>query len=260
MALPQITTRDEWLAARTALLEKEKALTRARDELNVERRRLPMVEITTDYTFTGADGEVGLVDLFEGRRQLIVYHFMFHPEWEAGCPSCTAGAVETSQGLLDHLHDRDTTLVYVSRAPYAKLAAYRAEQGYPVPHYSSAGTEFNVDFGVTFDPERAPVVYNYRAAEEWAEQEWNPFANPDDFPFDLHGHSVFLRHGDRVFHTYSMYGRGAETVGGSPYWLDLTALGRQEDWEQPKDRTERDLPPHPGVTADDTTRRDGGRP
>lgn len=250
MALPQIATRDEWLAARTALLDKEKALTRARDELNAERRRLPMVEITTGYTFTGPDGEVGLLDLFDARQQLIVYHFMFEPGWDAGCPSCTAGAAESSQGLLDHLHDRDTTLVYVSRAPYRTLAAWRAEQGYPVPHYSSGGSDFNVDFGVTLDPQRAPVVYNYRCAEEWVARGWEAFGDRSQMPFDLHGHSVFLRHGDRVFHTYSMYARGAETVGGSLYWLDLTPLGRQEDWEEPADRTERDLPPHPGVTGD----------
>src|SRR3954470_8831306 len=113
MSLPQIATRDEWLAARTALLAKEKELTRARDALNAERRRLPMVEITKDYRFEGPDGEVGLLDLFEGRRQLVVKHFMFDPEWEDGCPSCTAGTDEVSEGFLAHLHVRDTTLVQV---------------------------------------------------------------------------------------------------------------------------------------------------
>lgn len=253
MALPQITSRDEWLEARTALLEKEKAFTRARDELNAERRRLPMVEVTTDYRFTGPDGEVGLHDLFEGRRQLIVYHFMFEPDWDAGCPSCSAGAAEVAQGLLDHLHDRDTTYAYVSRAPYRKLAAYKAERGYPVPWYSANGSDFNVDFGVTLDPDKAPVVYNYRSADEWAARGWEAFGDPGQMPFDLHGHSVFLRDGDRVFHTYSMYGRGAETVGGSLYYMDLTALGRQEAWEEPKGRSDRALAADPGITADATS-------
>ena len=121
MTLPRIASRDEWLSARTALLEKEKALTRARDDLNRQRRELPMVEIAEDYRFTGPDGEVGLLDLFEGRRQLILGHLMFDPEWEDGCPSCSAGADEVSPGLLDHLHTRDTTLAYVSRAPLEKL-------------------------------------------------------------------------------------------------------------------------------------------
>lgn len=257
MALPQITDRRTWLDARTELLAEEKALTRARDRLNAARRRLPMVDVTAaDYRFVGPDGEVPLLDLFGDHAQLITYHFMFQPGWERGCPSCSAGAVETSQGLLDHLADRDTALVYTSRAPYRDLAAWRDELGYPVPHYSTVGDEFNLDFGVTLDPSRRPLTYNFRDAETWAEQDWNPFADPDAFPFDLHGHSVFLRHPDadtgreRIFHTYSMYGRGAETVGGSPYWLDLTPLGRQEEWEEPADRSDRKLPPDPGLTED----------
>ncbi len=250
MALPEIVSREEWLTARTALLEEEKALTRARDALNARRRRLPMVEVTADHRFTGPDGEMSLVDLFDGRAQLIVYHVMFQPDWTEGCPSCSADAVETSEGLLRHLHDRDTTLVYTSRAPYERLAAWRERLGYPVPHLSTVGDDFNLDHGVTFDATRRPLAYNYRSAEGWASQPWNPFVNPDDQPFDLHGHSVFLRDDDRVFHTYSTYGRGAEGIGGSPYWLDLTPLGRQEDWEEPSDRSDRRLPPTPGITAD----------
>jgi predicted dithiol-disulfide oxidoreductase (DUF899 family) len=123
MSLPQIVSREEWLSARSALLDQEKELTRRRDEISAERRRLPMVEITKDYRFTGPQGDVGLADLFEGRRQLVIYHFMFDPEWEEGCPSCSAGADEVSRGLLEHLHVRDTTLAYVSRAPLKKLEA-----------------------------------------------------------------------------------------------------------------------------------------
>ena len=156
MSLPRIATHEEWLTARKALLEKEKALTRARDELNTERRELPMVEITKDYRFDGPDGEVGLLDLFEGRRQLIVGHFMFDPEWDDGCPSCTAGADEVADGLLDHLHTRDTTLAYVSRAPLAKIEDYKARKGWTFPWYSSFGSDFNYDFGVTMTPSRRP--------------------------------------------------------------------------------------------------------
>lgn len=248
MALPHTTDRTTWLAARHQLLEEEKALTRARDALNASRRRLPMVEVTEDYRFTGPDGEVPLIELFDNRAQLIVYHFMFQPGWTEGCPSCSAGAVETSDGLLEHLADRDTTLVYTSRAPYQDLAAWRSELGYPVTHYATVGDAFNVAYGVTFTAD-GPHVYNYRTAEEWSAQRWNPFDDPGALPFDLHGHSVFLRHEGKVFHTYSMYGRGAETVGGSLYWLDLTPLGRQEDWEEPTDRSDRQLPPEPGITG-----------
>src|SRR3954466_12946181 len=137
MSLPDVVSREEWLAARTALLAKEKEMTRARDALNAERRRLPMVEITKDYRFEGPDGEVGLLALFGARRQLIVKHFMFDPEWEDGCPSCTAGTDEMARPSFEHLHARDTQLVQISRAPYAKLAAYAAKRGRPVPWYSS---------------------------------------------------------------------------------------------------------------------------
>ncbi len=130
MSLPKIASRAEWLAARTALLAKEKDLTRQRDALNIERRNLPMVEIDNDYEFDGPTGKVRLIDLFEGRPQLIIYHFMFHPEWEDGCPSCTAGTNELSPGFLEHLHTRDTTYAMVSRAPLAKLERWKAEQGW----------------------------------------------------------------------------------------------------------------------------------
>jgi len=236
MSLPQIATRDEWLAARKALLVKEKELTRRRDALNAERRMLPMVEVDKDYVFEGPAGRASLLDLFEGRRQLIVGHFMFEPDREDGCPSCSAGADEMSPGLLAHLHARDTSLAYVSRAPLAKIEDYKARRSWTFPWYSSYGSDFNYDFHVTLDGRVAPVQYNYRSAEEHAAHGATFFADPDQQPFEMPGTSYFLRDGERVFHTYSTYARGAEQTGGSYYFLDLTALGRQEEWEEPKGR------------------------
>jgi predicted dithiol-disulfide oxidoreductase (DUF899 family) len=230
MNLPQVVSREEWLAARKELLTKEKELTQQRDALNAERRRLPMVKIDKEYLLDGPDGEASLVDLFEGRRQLIVYHFMFSPEWDEGCPSCSAGADEVSKGLLEHLHARETTLAYVSRAPFPKLEAYKAKKGWIFPWYSSYGSDFNYDFHVTLDESVAPIMYNYRTKAEH-EQAGTFYYVEGEQPIERHGHSCFLRDGNDVFHTYSMYGRGAETVGGSYYFLDLTTLGRQEDWE-----------------------------
>ncbi len=138
MSLPNITSREEWLDARKELMEKEKEMTRQRDALNIDRRTLPMVEIEQDYVFDGPDGKITLLDMFEGRPQLTIYHFMFHPEWEDGCPSCTAGTQEISQGFLDHLHTRDTTYAMVSRAPLEKLDRWKAKQGWQhIPWYSS---------------------------------------------------------------------------------------------------------------------------
>jgi predicted dithiol-disulfide oxidoreductase (DUF899 family) len=222
MSLPQIASREEWLAARRELLEREKELTRRRDALNAQRRRLPMVAIEKPYVFRGADGEASLLDLFDGARQLIVGHFMFDPGWDDGCSSCSAGAQEMSAGLLEHLRARDTRLVLVSRAPIEKLLAYRARRGWTVPWFSSHGSDFNYDFHVTLDSSVAPVEYNFGPA--------------GDLAGEMPGTSFFLRDGDRVFHTNSTYARGAEMTGGSYYWLDLTALGRQEDWEEPKGR------------------------
>jgi len=235
MNLPQVVSREEWLAARKKLLAREKELTRQRDALAAERRRLPMVKIDKEYLFEGPDGEASLVDLFEGRRQLIVYHFMFSPEWDEGCPSCSAGADEVSKGLLEHLHARETTLAYVSRAPFPKLEAYKAKKGWIFPWYSSYGSDFNYEFHVTLDESVAPIVYNYRT-KAGHEQAGTSYYVEGEQPIERHGHSCFVRDANDVFHTYSMYGRGAETVGGSYYFLDLTALGRQEDWEEPKGR------------------------
>jgi predicted dithiol-disulfide oxidoreductase (DUF899 family) len=237
VSLPRIASREEWLAARKELLTKEKELTRARDALNTERRMLPMVEIDKDHVLEGPDGEATLLDLFEGRRQLIVGHFMFDPSWDEGCPSCSAGADEVSDGLLRHLHVRDTTLAYVSRAPLEKLERYKARKGWKFPWYSSEGSDFNYDFHVTLDGSVTPVEYNYRTREEHQRAGTSYYVEGEQ-PIEMPGTSFFLREGDRVFHTYSTYARGAEMIGGSYYFLDLTALGRQEEWEEPKGRAD----------------------
>jgi len=234
--LPDIATKEQWQIARVALLAEEKALTRARDALNVKRRELPMVKIEKRYRFEGPAGETSLGQLFDGRRQLIVQHFMFDPSWDDGCPSCTAGADEISPGLLDHLHARDTSLVCISRAPLEKIEAYKARRRWTFPWYSSHGTDFNYDFHVTLDSSVAPVEYNFRNQTEHEKAGTAGFLESDQ-PIEAPGYSCFLRKDDAVFHTYSMYARGAEMLGGSYYFLDLTALGRQEDWEEPKGRS-----------------------
>ncbi len=236
MNLPRIASREEWLAARTQLLTREKELTRQRDALNVERRNLPMVEIEKEYRFEGPDGTVGLADLFEGRPQLIVYHFMFDPDWEEGCSSCSAGTDELSPGFFEHLHARDTTYAMVSRAPLAKLDRWKAEKGWDVPWYSSFTTDFNYDFGVTIDESVTPGQYNYRTKAEFEAMGSDFFEFPQ--PFEMPGRSCFLQVEGRVFHTYSQFARGLESTGGSYYFLDLTALGRQEDWEEPRGRAD----------------------
>ena len=232
--LPEIVSREEWLAARKALLAREKELTRSRDALNVERRRLPMIEIDKEYVFEGPEGRATLLDLFDGRAQLIVYHFMFDPSWEDGCPSCSAGTDELSPGFFEHLHTRDTSYAMVSRAPLTKLERWKAKKGWDVPWYSSFGTDFNYDFGVTIDESVRPGQYNYRTKAEFEAMGSNFFEY--DQPFEMPGRSCFLQVDGRVFHTYSQYARGLESTGGSYYFLDLTALGRQEDWEEPKGR------------------------
>ncbi|MPY71407.1 MAG: DUF899 domain-containing protein [Alphaproteobacteria bacterium] len=201
--LPPIVSPAEWQAASDALLAKEKAATRARDALAAERRRLPMVRIEKDYAFDGADGRMTLADLFDGRRQLILYHFMFAPDvegWpEAGCPGCSFFVDQI--GHLAHLHARDVSFVLVSRAPFEVLRRYRARMGWTVPWFSSAGTDFNADFGVT------------TAAGE------------------MFGLSVLLRDGGSLFRTYFTTRRGVEALGSAWTFLDLTPFGRQEDWE-----------------------------
>jgi predicted dithiol-disulfide oxidoreductase (DUF899 family) len=237
MTLPRIASHDEWRAARIDLMQKEKALTRARDALNVERRNLPMVEIEKDYVFDGPDGKVTLADVFEGRPQLIIYHFMFHPEWDDGCPSCTAGTDELSDGFFEHLRVRDTTYAMVSRAPLEKLDRWKAKKGWKMPWYSSGDTDFNYDFGVTIDASRGFDEYNFRTLDEYAAMGHESMKTADQ-PYDMPGRTCFLQADGRIFRTYSQYARGLECTGGSYYFLDLTALGRQEDWEEPKGRSE----------------------
>jgi predicted dithiol-disulfide oxidoreductase (DUF899 family) len=238
MSLPEITSHDEWLAARKELLTREKELTRARDALNADRRRLPMARIEKPYRFEGPAGEIGMADLFEGRRQLMLQHFMFEPHWVDGCPSCSAGADEMSEGLLTHLHLRDTTFAAVSRAPLAKIEDYKARKGWTFPWYSSYGSDFNYDFHTTIDESVAPLEINYRTRPE-IEATGNPamaWVLTAEQPFEMPGISCFLRDGGEVFHTYSTFARGTEALGGGYAFLDLTALGRQEEWEEPQGR------------------------
>src|SRR6266545_3394466 len=209
MTLPEIVSRNEWLAARKELLAKEKQLTRQRDALNIERRELPMVKIDKDYVFEGPNGPARLIDMFEGRPQLIIYHFMFDPEWEDGCPSCTAGTDELSAGFFEHLHTRDTSYAMVSRAPLGKLQQWKAKKGWDVPWYSSFGTDFNYDFGVTIDESVAPGEYNFRTKAEFEAMGSHFFES--DQPFEMPGRSCFLQVDGRVFHTYSQ-----NPVGPSP--------------------------------------------
>jgi predicted dithiol-disulfide oxidoreductase (DUF899 family) len=228
-----VASREEWLEARTDLLAEEKEMTRAREKLNTKRRELPMVKIDKQYVFQGPDGKATLLDLFEGRRQLLVVHFMFDPSWDDGCPSCTAGADEMSKGLINHLHTRDTSIAYVARAPIEKIEAYKAKRGWTFPWYSSYGTDFNYDFHVTLDESVMPIEYNFRNNAEHAARGVDFGSESSEAP----GRSYFLRDGDTIFHTYSVYARGLESIGGSYYVLDESALGRQEEWEEPKDRS-----------------------
>lgn len=232
MSLPDITSRDQWLIARTELLVREKELTRKRDALNADRRRLPMVEIDKNYAFEGPGGTVGLTDMFGGRSQLIVQHVMFDPSWDNPCPGCSAAFDEMGPGVLRHLESRDTSFAGVSRAPYSKLAAAQAARGWEFDWYSSYGDEFNYDFHATLDPAVAPALYNYQSPEEAA-------ADPVTESTEVPGVSCFLRDGDRIFHTYSTFARGTDQIGNAYSLLDLTAFGRSEEWEEPKGRVAR---------------------
>lgn len=222
MALPQVVSRDAWRRARTAFLTEEKAFTRARDALNARRRELPMVLVEKDYMFTGPGGTMSLLDLFDGRRQLIVYHFMFAPDWGEGCPMCSY-LVDNMPNPIHLKQARDTSLVVVSRAPLEKIAAFKQRMGWTVPWYSSFGSDFNYDFHVTLDESVAPVEYNYRekdAVERVGETWYLSGEQP--------GVSVFLRDADTAYHTYSTYQRGPDLLLTTYNYLDLTPLGRQE--------------------------------
>jgi predicted dithiol-disulfide oxidoreductase (DUF899 family) len=229
MALPEIVSREQWLAARVALLAEEKELTRRRDALNAERRRLPMVRIDKEYVFDGPEGQVSLAGLFGGRRQLVVQHIMFGPDWDAACPTCTEFTSELTDAVIARLRSRDTAYAMVCRAPMDKIEAYRAGRGWTVPWYSSYGSDFNYDFQVTLDESAGQLSYNYRAEPELAGNKRSS---------ELPGASCFLRSRGEIFHTYSAYARGLDHTDLAYAFLDLTALGRQEIWEEPRDRTQ----------------------
>ena len=222
---PPIVSRDHWLAERKELLAHEKELTKHYDGVNAERRRLPMVKIDKDYFFDGPNGKPSLKDLFEGRRQLIVYHFMFDPTWDKGCSGCT-GFVD-ALGDLSLLNKRDTTFVVISRAPLAKLEAYKAQKNWSIAWFSSFGSDFNYDFHVTLDPKVMPVEYNYRNKVEMAAA----VGHSVQMEGEEHGLSVFFRLEDEMFHSYSAYARGNESVTDSYRLLDMTPYGRQQDFE-----------------------------
>jgi predicted dithiol-disulfide oxidoreductase (DUF899 family) len=244
MRLPDVVSREEWLAARRELLAREKELTRQQDELNALRRRLPMVRIGKDYVFQGPHGQVGLAGLFDGCRQLIIQHFMFHPGWDTGCPTCADSADELSPGLLAHLRARETAFAMVSLAPFAKIMAYKTARGWTFPWYSSLGSDFNYDFHATLDEKVAPVIYNYRTKAEILAAGSSDELVDTDVPVEVPGISCFLRDGEGVFHTYSTYARGLEHVAGARSFLDLTALGHRGQCEE---RSRRPLAgPRPG--------------
>lgn len=196
---PPIVSRDEWLAARATLLQEEKELTRHYDRVAAQRRRLPMVKLEKDYSFDGPNGKLRLVELFGDQQQLIVYHFMFGPDWTEGCPGCTGYVNEI--GDLAFLEKRNTTFALVSRAPLEKLDAWKAQHGWSVPWYSSFGSDFNYDFHVSDDKGEGQ------------------------------GMSVFFRRGEEVYHAYSSYQRGVERITDAYSFLDITPYGRQEDFE-----------------------------
>lgn len=230
MSFPEVVSRDQWLEARLRLLAEEKEETRRRDALNAQRRRLPMVRIEKEYVFEAAQGPTTLAGLFGDSSQLIIQHIMFDPGWDAACPSCTNFIDEISDGLLAHLRDRATSFALVSRAPLAKIEEYRIQRGWSIPWYSSYGSDFNYDFHVTLDQSVPQEQYNYRPA---------PNLLGGQRSSEQPGTSCFLRVRDEIFHTYSTYGRGNEYIPSLYTMLDLTALGRQEAWEEPKGRAPR---------------------
>jgi predicted dithiol-disulfide oxidoreductase (DUF899 family) len=223
MARHRIGTREEWRAARLELLAAEKELTRRNDELAQQRRALPWVRVEDDYTFATEDGDATLGDLFGGRSQLLVYHFMFDPDWDEGCPSCSA-VTDGVAGSIPHLEHHDVAFVLVSRAPLEKLVAYRDRMGWDVRWVSSFGSRFNYDFHGTIDPAVAPVEYNYKGGAELEAQDdaWRGWSGEQP------GMSAFARDGDDVFHTYSAYARGFDALWSLWQWLDRAPLGRDE--------------------------------
>lgn len=213
----EIVSRDEWLAARRTLLAKEKELTRLRDQLSAERRALPWTRVGKAYRFHSPEGEVALAGLFDGRSQLIVYHFMFGPDWEGGCKSCSFWA-DAFERLVVHLNQRDVAMVAVSRASLAKLEAFRKRMGWTFRWVSSSDSDFNYDYGVSFPPaERSGDERNYNFGTIKFDGEEAP------------GVSVFYKDTDgSIFHTYSCYARGLDPLNGAYQYLDLLPKGRDE--------------------------------
>ena len=217
-----VVSREAWLEARRALLAREKEFTRLRDELSDARRNLPWVRVTKTYVFDAPDGQETLADLFDGRSQLVVYHFMFAPEWDEGCPSCSFWADNFERNVV-HLAARDVTLVAISRAPLAKIEAFRKRLGWTFKWVSSQGNDFNFDYHVSFAPEaraKGEIFYNYR-----------PFKSS---MAELPGISVFYRDASgAIFHTYSCYARGLDMMNAAYHYLDLVPKGRDEADQRP---------------------------
>jgi predicted dithiol-disulfide oxidoreductase (DUF899 family) len=231
METTKIVSREEWLQARKDHLKSEKALTRMHDLVMEERRRLPWVRVEKDYRFETEEGERSLADLFDGRSQLIVYHFMFGPGWEKGCSGCSFIS-DHIDGANLHLAHHDVTLIAASRAPLAEFLPFKARMGWQFEWVSSAGSDFNSDFGVGFTPEQVAAgdpLYNFGTLPAFME--------------DLHGESVFTRNAaGEIFHTYSSYARAGDVLIGAHNWLDLTPKGRNEkstmDWVRLHDEYE----------------------
>jgi predicted dithiol-disulfide oxidoreductase (DUF899 family) len=217
MTMHQIASKQDWTAARLALLAREKAFTRARDELSAARRALPWEKVEKDYVFEGESGSVSFADLFAGRSQLIVYHFMFGPDWDAGCKSCSFWGDNFAR-IVVHLNARDTNLALISRAPYERLAAYKKRMGWTFDWVSSLGNTFNYDYAVSFTKEelaKPDANYNFGTRK----------FGMDEAP----GISVFARDGGNIFRTYSTYSRGLDMLNGAYHLLDLVPKGRDED-------------------------------
>lgn len=218
MEKPKVVTHEEWLAARVKFLEREKEFTRLRDELSRERRELPWEKVGKEYFFDGPNGRQSLAELFGECSQLIVYHFMYGPEWKEGCPSCSFWA-DNFNGIDVHLRNRDISFLAVSRAPLETLERYGRRMGWSFRWVSSLGSDFNHDFGVTFTPEevkKGEMDYNYRIGKFPSEE--------------APGVSVFFKDGDgTLYHTYSCYARGLDMLNGAYHYMDLAPKGRDED-------------------------------
>ena len=232
-------TREDWLAARLALLEAEKELTRRSDDLARRRQELPWVRIDKEYRFDTDEGSASLADLFQGRSQLLIYHFMFGPDYTAGCPSCSAIA-DGFNGVFVHLANHGVTLSAVSRAPLAKLQAYRRRMGWAFPWASSFGTDFNADFNVGFTPEQqrqGGIEYNYRRESQWtlrgSDEPVSAIAaatgtDAATYTRERPGMSAFALENGVVYHAYSTYARGLDGLWGMYQWLDRAPMGRNE--------------------------------